>query len=352
MLELDDIQSGVLRPRPCAVRGDLHPAPHRRPHGRARADAALERGGGLGRAHRRARRATPGSASRSPTRASRRWACPQDSLDSFAWEFRQGMAARAKALGRHRREQPRALGKAARDARRPRRAHRARAGRASGSKRRSSAPARRYGAAAGGPPIWRQDCHALPTEKEPFGFRDGISHPAIEGSGIPGDQSARAAAQGGRVRPRLPRRDGRLAADARPEVLGRNGTYVVFRKLHQRVAAFRRYSEGRSARPRRGRAAGGQDDGAMAQRRASGALPAPRRSRSWAPTRGATTTSCYRGRRDGIQDAARLAHPARESARRVRRRRRPAPPDDPPRDRLRARAAGRVCSRTTASIAG
>src|SRR5262249_47029281 len=34
--------------------------------------------------------------------------------------------------------------------------------------------------------IWRQDCHALPNEKEPFGFRDGISHPAIEGSGIPG----------------------------------------------------------------------------------------------------------------------------------------------------------------------
>jgi hypothetical protein len=34
--------------------------------------------------------------------------------------------------------------------------------------------------------IWRQNCHALPTETEPFGFRDGISHPAIEGSGIPG----------------------------------------------------------------------------------------------------------------------------------------------------------------------
>src|SRR5437667_7628580 len=26
-----------------------------------------------------------------------------------------------------------------------------------------------------------------------------------------------------------------------PEILGRNGSYVVFRKLHQRVAAFRRY---------------------------------------------------------------------------------------------------------------
>ena len=26
-----------------------------------------------------------------------------------------------------------------------------------------------------------------------------------------------------------------------PDVLGRNGSYVVFRKLHQRVAEFRRY---------------------------------------------------------------------------------------------------------------
>jgi hypothetical protein len=34
--------------------------------------------------------------------------------------------------------------------------------------------------------IWRQNCHALLTEKEPFGFRDGINHPAIEGSGISG----------------------------------------------------------------------------------------------------------------------------------------------------------------------
>ncbi len=40
---------------------------------------------------------------------------PQDSLDSFSPEFRQGMAARAAALGRRRREQPRALGEAARD---------------------------------------------------------------------------------------------------------------------------------------------------------------------------------------------------------------------------------------------
>ncbi len=34
-----------------------------------------------------------------------------------------------------------------------------------------------------------------------------------------------------------------------PEILGRNGTYVVFRKLHQRVAAFRQYLKANSASP-------------------------------------------------------------------------------------------------------
>ena len=32
-----------------------------------------------------------------------------------------------------------------------------------------------------------------------------------------------------------------------PEVLGRNGTYVVFRKLHTKVAAYRRYLRDRAA---------------------------------------------------------------------------------------------------------
>src|SRR5207248_9132151 len=32
-----------------------------------------------------------------------------------------------------------------------------------------------------------------------------------------------------------------------PEVLGRNGTYIVFRKLHTRVAAYRQYLRAKSA---------------------------------------------------------------------------------------------------------
>ena len=39
------------------------------------------------------------------------------------------------------------------------------------------------------------------------------------------------------------------AVRRQPDVLGRNGTYVVFRKLHQRVAAFRQYLADNSSTP-------------------------------------------------------------------------------------------------------
>ena len=41
--------------------------------------------------------------------------------------------------------------------------------------------ARAYHEMTGIKAIWRQDCFLLPTEREAFGFRDGISHPAVEG---------------------------------------------------------------------------------------------------------------------------------------------------------------------------
>ena len=53
--------------------------------------------------------------------------------------------------------------------------------------------------------IWRQNCHALPNEREAFGFKDGISHPAIEGSGIPGTNPHEQPLKTGRVRAWLPR---------------------------------------------------------------------------------------------------------------------------------------------------
>lgn len=94
--------------------------------------------------------------------------------------------------------------------------------------------------------IWRQDCYALPTEKEHFGYLDGVSHPAVEGSGIPGSNRLEAPLKSGEFVLGYPDEIGG-AQTPQPTVLGRNGSYVVFRKLHQDVAAFRRYLRDNSA---------------------------------------------------------------------------------------------------------
>src|SRR3954451_21950809 len=88
--------------------------------------------------------------------------------------------------------------------------------------------------------IWRQNCHALATEKEPFGFMEGISHPAVEVSGIAGTNPQENPLKAGEFV--LGYRD-ELGGTQKtePEILGRSGTYVVFRKLQQRVAQFRQY---------------------------------------------------------------------------------------------------------------
>jgi Dyp-type peroxidase family len=96
--------------------------------------------------------------------------------------------------------------------------------------------------------IWRQNCHALPTETEPFGYKDGISHPAIEGSGIPGSNPKEQPLKAGELILGYPDEMGGTQKTV-PEILGRNGTYVVFRKLHQRVADFRRFLKSHSDGP-------------------------------------------------------------------------------------------------------
>src|SRR6185369_1806007 len=85
-------------------------------------------------------------------------------------------------------------------------------------------------------------------ETEPFGFRDGISHPAIEGSGIPGTNPNEEPLKAGEFVLGYPDELGGIQT-LRPEILGRNGTYVAFRKLHQRVAAFRGYLKNNSTSP-------------------------------------------------------------------------------------------------------
>jgi Dyp-type peroxidase family len=171
---------------------------------------------------------------------------PKASLDSFSPEFQEGMAARARQLGDAGESDPanweKPLGSpevhVIITALSPDRDHlEAALVRAREAYRETS------GIAA----IWRQDCHALPNEKEAFGYRDGISHPAIEGSGIPGTNPNERPLKPGEFVLGYPDEMSEASAIPQPEILGRNGSYVVFRKLHQRVAAFRQYLKSRAS---------------------------------------------------------------------------------------------------------
>lgn len=87
----------------------------------------------------------------------------------------------------------------------------------------------------------RQDGASLPTGREHFGYQDGISQPAIEGAGMPPSNPGEAPLKAGEFVLGYLDEWERLAPLPQPEVLGRNGAYVALRKLHQDVAAFRRF---------------------------------------------------------------------------------------------------------------
>ena len=171
---------------------------------------------------------------------------PSASLDSFAPEFRQGMADRAAELGDVGESSPTewesplgkpevhvALAFLAPDA--------ARLGASLDSARRTCQELR------GVEVIWRQDCYQLPTGRTSFGFKDGIGQPAIEGSGIPGTNPMESPIKAGEFILGYPDETGALPPQPSPEILGRNGTYIAFRKLHTRVAAYRQYLRANAA---------------------------------------------------------------------------------------------------------
>jgi Dyp-type peroxidase family len=244
ILELDDIQSGVLRPRP---------TPYVATYIAFRID---DRSAGRELLKRVSRVVTSAANPNSPLADTwlsialtfpglKALGVPQESLESFSWEFQQGMAARANELGDIGESSPenweKPLGTSdihvvlvavSPDA----------------AKLESVLAGARasYQEMKGIVAIWRQDCHALPDEKEPFGFRDGISHPAIAGSGIPGSNPKEGPLKGGEFVLGYPDELGGVQKTV-PELLGRNGTYVVFRKLHQRVAEFRRFLKSNSS---------------------------------------------------------------------------------------------------------
>lgn len=172
---------------------------------------------------------------------------PQESLDSFPPEFQQGMAARATVLGDTGKSAPEhwenPLGTSD--------VHLILTIVAPDSEQLDAALAygrKAYEKVRGIKAIWRQDAYSLPTEKEHFGFKDGMGQPAIEGSNTPGNNPYEQPLKAGEFVLGYPDEMGNVLLPT-PEVLGRNGAFVVFRKLHQRVAAFRQYLKANSSSP-------------------------------------------------------------------------------------------------------
>ncbi len=244
-LELDDIQSGALHERPSPYVGTY----------------LLLRIDDRAAGRELVRRLLPlvGSARSAPDPEDGAWitvaftyqglqalGVPQTSLDSFAPEFRQGMAARAADLGDvgdsgpANWEEP--LGSPD--------VHVAMAILSPDADALRDMVERARHAEADLPGvelIWRQDCYQLPTGRTSFGFKDGIGQPAVEGSGVPPSNPKETPLKAGEIILGYPDETGDLPPMPAPEILGRNGTYVVFRKLHTRVAAYRQYLRARAA---------------------------------------------------------------------------------------------------------
>jgi Dyp-type peroxidase family len=173
-------------------------------------------------------------------------------VDSFSKEFRQGMASRSELLGDVGSSDPATWD----------------AGLGSGdahvlltiNARRTSDHQRALGKmkaamdAAGGLRIVHQeDTQLLPGSREHFGYADGFAQPAIEGTsddkarggGVPLKSGGWRALAPGEFILGHPDEDTRVdpkrrLPNAPADPLGRNGTYMVWRKLYQDVALWRR----------------------------------------------------------------------------------------------------------------
>jgi deferrochelatase/peroxidase EfeB len=175
---------------------------------------------------------------------------PQSSLDSFAPEFREGMAARAALLGDVGDSSPehweKPLGTSD--------VHVALAALSPDSERLQAVveKARRaHAELAGVEVIWRQDCYQLPSGRTSFGFKDGIGQPAVEGSGRPSSNPKERPLKAGEIVLGYPDETGSLPPMPTPEALGRNGTYVVFRTRGWRPTGSTFGRRRRAARRRR-----------------------------------------------------------------------------------------------------
>jgi len=173
---------------------------------------------------------------------------PQASLESFSPEFRQGMAARAEVIGDVGESAPANWEKpfGTQDV------HGVLAfvsgEEAALEHQLSVAPISQHDL-PGVSVIYQLDVAMLPTTRTHFGYRDGLSDPLIEGSGSPGYPGQGPAIKAGEFILGYHDETGDLPSIPQPEVLGRNGTYMAFRKLQSHVAEFRKFLRANAETP-------------------------------------------------------------------------------------------------------
>jgi deferrochelatase/peroxidase EfeB len=86
-----------------------------------------------------------------------------------------------------------------------------------------------------------QDFGEQPGDRNSLGYKDGIDQPAIEGSGVDPLPGQGRPIKAGEFILGYPGESGVPLPMPQPDILGRNGTYVGFRKYQSRVGAFNRF---------------------------------------------------------------------------------------------------------------
>src|SRR5262249_37692890 len=96
--------------------------------------------------------------------------------------------------------------------------------------------------------VYRMQFGELPEGRNPFGFKDGLHNPHVEGSGS-AESGKEASSRPGEFVMGYPEQRGETADVPIPEELRYNGTFVAMRKFHMDVAAFRRYLRAQASSP-------------------------------------------------------------------------------------------------------
>ena len=162
----------------------------------------------------------------------------------FATELPRGVPRRdggsRPAVAGRRGQRSEELGSALRQGSNPHRSERIQRFRGKVAARRSPSPASSTRASRASA-FWVQDFGAQPGDLNSLGYKDGIDQPAIEGSGVDPLPGQGQPIKAGEFILGYPGEAGVTLPVPQPDILGRNGTYVGFRKYQSRVGAFNRF---------------------------------------------------------------------------------------------------------------